>query len=108
MRNLVIIGAGCAGTTGAIYSARANLNPLIVSGHEAGGQLSLTTLVENYPGFPEGIDGPVLVENMKQQAIHFGPEYIPGHVIEADLSRRPFRLNVEGEWIETLTLIIAT
>src|SRR4030088_3140835 len=108
MRNVVIMGSGCAGNTAAIYAARANLKPLVVSGHEAGGQLSLTTLVENYPGFPEGIDGPVLVENMKQQAIHFGAEYMHGNVIEADLSQRPFRLNVEGDWIETRTLIIAT
>jgi thioredoxin reductase (NADPH) len=76
MRNVVILGSGCAGNTAAIYAARANLKPLVVSGHEAGGQLSLTTLVENFPGFPDGIAGPDLVENMKQQAIHFGAEYM--------------------------------
>src|SRR5258705_2900071 len=108
MRNVVIMGSGCAGNTAAIYAARANLKPLVISGHEAGGQLSLTTLVENYPGFPEGIDGPTLVENMKQQAIHFGAEYMHGQVIEADLSQRPFRINVEGDWMETRTLIVAT
>src|ERR1043166_9110089 len=108
MRNVVIIGSGCAGNTAAIYAARSNLKPLVISGHEAGGQLSLTTLVENFPGFPEGIDGPMLVENMKQQAIHFGAEYMHGIVIEADLSRRPFRINVEGDWVETRTLIVAT
>ena len=108
MRNVVVIGAGCAGNTAAIYSARANLKPLVISGHHPGGQLSLTTLVENYPGFPEGIDGPVLVENMKQQAEHFGAEYRHGAVVEADLSRQPFRLNVDGEWIETRTVIIAS
>lgn len=108
MRNVVILGSGCAGNTAALYTARANLSPLVISGHEPGGQLSLTTLVENFPGFPEGIDGPVLVERMKQQAQRFGAEYRDGAVLEADLSRRPFRLNVEGEWIEARTLIIAT
>ncbi len=108
MRNVVIIGSGCAGNTAAIYSARANLKPLVIKGKEAGGQLSLTTLVENFPGFPEGIDGPVLVENMKRQAEHFGAEYLEGEVIDADLSQRPFRLNVDGEWMETRTLIIAS
>jgi thioredoxin reductase (NADPH) len=108
MHNVVILGSGCAGNTAAIYTARANLKPLVVSGHEPGGQLSLTTLVENFPGFPEGIDGPVLVERMKQQAQHFGAEYRAGTVQEADLSKRPFRLNVDGEWLETRTLIVAT
>jgi thioredoxin reductase (NADPH) len=108
MRDVVIVGSGCAGNTASIYAARANLKPLAVSGHEPGGQLSITTLVENFPGLPEGIDGPVLVENMKQQAQHFGAEYVDGSVIEADLSRRPFRLNIEGEWVETRTLIVAS
>jgi thioredoxin reductase (NADPH) len=108
MRNVVIIGSGCAGNTAAIYSARANLRPLVVGGHEPGGQLSLTTLVENFPGFPEGINGPDLVENMKKQAESFGAEYMHGSVIEADLSKRPFRLSIEGDWIETRTLIIAS
>ena len=108
MRNVIIIGSGCAGNTAAIYAARANLAPLLVSGHEPGGQLSLTTSVENFPGFPEGIDGPLLVENMKKQAQNFGAEYIHGRVLEADLSKRPFRIRVEEEWHETLTLIIAS
>ena len=108
MRNVVIVGSGCAGNTAAIYTARANLLPLVVGGHEPGGQLSITTLVENFPGFPEGVDGPVLVENIKKQAQHFGAEYVTGSVIEADLSKRPFRLNIEGDWIETRTLIIAS
>jgi thioredoxin reductase (NADPH) len=108
MRNVVIIGSGCAGNTAAIYTARANLKPLVISGHEAGGQLSMTTLVENFPGFPEGINGPELVENMKLQAQHFGAEYLHGAVIDTDLSRRPFRLNIEGEWIETRTVIVAS
>jgi thioredoxin reductase (NADPH) len=108
MRNVVIIGSGCAGNTAAIYTARANLKPLVVSGHEAGGQLSLTTLVENFPGFPEGINGPDLVENMKQQAQNFGAEFLHGAVIDADLSTHPFRLNIEGEWLDTRTVIIAS
>ena len=108
MRHVVIAGSGCAGNTAAIYTARANLQPLVVTGHEAGGQLSLTTLVENFPGFPEGVNGPDLVENIRKQAQHFGAEYLSGAVLEADLSRRPFRLNVEGEWLETRTLIIAS
>ena len=108
MRNVVIIGSGCAGNTAAIYAARANLKPLVVSGHEAGGQLSLTTLVENFPGFPDGIAGPGLVENMKRQALNFGAEYVDGAVTDTDLSARPFRISVEGEWIETRTVIIAS
>lgn len=108
MRNVVIIGSGCAGNTAAIYTARANLKPLVVAGHEPGGQLSLTTEVENFPGFPEGIMGPQLVENMRQQAEKFGAEYLHGTVMEADLSRRPFRLLVDSEWVETMTLIVAS
>ena len=108
MYNVIIVGSGCAGNTAAIYAARANLKPLVVAGHEPGGQLSLTTLVENFPGFPEGIDGPLLVENIKKQAEHFGAEYLHGTVIEADLSKRPFRLKVDHEWLETRTLIIAS
>jgi thioredoxin reductase (NADPH) len=108
MRNVIIIGSGCAGNTAAIYAARANLKPLVIGGHEPGGQLSLTTLVENFPGFPEGIDGPVLVENMKKQAEHFGAEYVHGSVIDADLSKRPLRLNIDGQWEDTRTLIIAS
>lgn len=108
MQNVIILGSGCAGNTAAIYAARANLKPLVVSGHEPGGQLSLTTLVENFPGFPDGVDGPALVENMKKQAEHFGAEYLHGTVIEADLSKRPFRVLIDHEWHESRTLIIAT
>jgi thioredoxin reductase (NADPH) len=79
-----------------------------VAGHEPGGQLSLTTLVENFPGFPDGIEGPTLVENIKKQAEHFGAEYLHGTLIEADLSKRPFRLKVDHEWLEARTLIIAS
>ncbi len=108
MRNVVIIGAGCAGNTAAVYAARADLKPLVVTGHHPGGQLSMTTLVENFPGFPEGIDGPVLVENIRQQAEHFGAEYVHGTVVETDLSQSPFRINVDGEWVESSTVIIAS
>src|SRR5579885_2340352 len=104
----MILGSGCAGNTAAIYTARAGLKPLVVIGHEPGGQLSLTTEVENFPGFPNGIQGPELVENMKAQAERFGAEYVWGTVTEADLKQRPFRLNVEGEWHEARTLIIAS
>ena|ERR1017187_4271503 len=108
MRNVIIIGSGCAGNTAAIYAARANLKPLVVSGHEAGGQLSLTSLVENFPGFPHGINGPELVEAMQHQAEHFGAEYVHGSVIEAGLCKRPFRLLIDSEWHETRTVIIAS
>jgi len=108
MRNVVIIGSGCAGNTAAIYTARANLKPLVVGGHDAGGQLSLTTLVENFPGFPEGINGPDLIANMNKQACNFGAEYVHGAVLDADFSARPFRLNIENEWVETRTVIVAS
>jgi thioredoxin reductase (NADPH) len=108
MRDVVIIGSGCAGNTAAIYTARANLKPLVVSGHEAGGQLSLTTLVENFPGFPDGINGPELVGNMQKQAQNFGAEFANGAVVDTDLSTHPFRISIEGDWIETRTLIVAS
>lgn len=108
MHNVVIIGSGCAGNTAAIYTGRAGLLPLVIQGREVGGQLSLTTEVENFPGFPEGINGPDLVENMKVQAEKFGAIYQCGALIEADVSKRPFRLNIEGDWIETRTLIVAS
>src|SRR6185295_14785153 len=108
VRNVIILGSGCAGNTAAIYTGRAGLNPLVVIGHEPGGQLSLTTEVENFPGFPDGINGPDLVMNMQRQAERFGAEYLFGTVSEADLSKRPFRLNIDGDWQECLTLIIAS
>jgi thioredoxin reductase (NADPH) len=108
MHNVVIVGSGCAGNTAAVYAARANLKPLVVTGHHAGGQLALTSEVENFPGFPEGVNGPHLVQNIRTQAERFGAEYLNGAVEESDLSKRPFRLKVEGEWIETRTLIIAS
>ena len=108
LRNTVIIGSGCSGHTAALYAARANLKPLVLEGHEPGGQLSLTTLVENFPGFPEGIQGPELIENMKKQAARFGAEYRAAHLVSADLSKRPFTLNLGKETILTRTLIIAS
>ena len=107
MRNVVIIGSGCAGLTAAIYAARANLKPLVLEGHEPGGQLSLTTHVENFPGFPDGIMGPELIENMKRQAARFGAEFESGAVTEVDLSKRPFTITVNGEPHQTKTLIVA-
>src|SRR3954449_7545307 len=107
-RKTVIMGSGCAGLTAAIYAARANLNPLVIEGHEPGGQLSLTTLVENFPGFPEGIQGPELIENIRKQAARFGAEYMRGHLVKADLTQRPFKLDFGGKIITTRTLIIAS
>src|SRR6202161_4579981 len=107
-RNVVIIGSGCSGHTAALYSARANLKPLIIEGHEPGGQLSMTTLVENFPGFPEGITGPELIENMRKQASRFGAEYRMGQVVKADLSKRPIELSFGKEMVQTRTLIIAS
>ena len=108
IRNVVVVGSGCAGHTAALYTARAKLNPLVIEGHEPGGQLSLTTLVENFPGFPEGVQGPELVENMRKQATRFGAEYIMGHVNEADLTRRPFTLSLGKDTVQARTLIIAS
>jgi thioredoxin reductase (NADPH) len=108
VRETVIVGTGCAGLTAAIYAARANLKPLVIDGHEPGGQLSLTTLVENFPGFPEGIQGPELIDNMKKQAARFGAEFMQGHIVSADLSEHPFKLNLGSRQITTRTLIIAS
>jgi thioredoxin reductase (NADPH) len=108
MRNVLIIGSGCAGLTAAIYAARANLKPLVIRGLEAGGQLTLTTLVENFPGFPKGVQGPELIERMHNQAAEFGAEFMEGHVTHADLSRRPFVIEAGSETVETRTLIIAS
>jgi thioredoxin reductase (NADPH) len=108
IRNVVIVGSGCAGHTAALYSARANLKPLVLEGHEPGGQLGLTTLVENFPGFPEGIQGPELIENMRKQATRFGADYHIGHVVKADLSKHPFELTFGKETVQTRTLVIAS
>ncbi len=108
MRNVVIIGSGPAGYTAAIYTARANLNPLLIEGLEVGGQLSITTMVENFPGFPEGIMGPALMEDMKKQAERFGTEYLPGMVTQVDLSHNPFRVFTDDRETQTRTVIISS
>ncbi len=108
VHKVIIIGSGCAGSTAAIYTARANLEPLVFEGHEPGGQLSLTTDVENFPGFPEGVQGPELVELMKKQAQRFGARYEVERVTEADLSARPFRLVTERNTYQTESLIVAS
>ena len=106
---LVILGSGTAGLTAAIYAARANLNPVVVSGRQAGGQLMITTDVENYPGFPEGIKGPEMMDLLKAQAARFDTEFYNGDVIDADLSQRPFKLTLETNKPLTCdSLIIST
>jgi len=107
-RDTVILGSGCAGLTAAIYTARANLKPLVLEGHEPGGQLSITTLVENFPGWPDGIQGPDLIDNMKKQAVRFGAELKMSHLASVDLSVRPFRLKTSNGDIFARTLIIAS
>jgi thioredoxin reductase (NADPH) len=107
-RNVTVIGSGPAGLTAALYSARANLKPLLIEGVEAGGQLMLTTMVENFPGFRDGIMGPELMADMRAQAERFGTEIIQGNVTKVDLGRRPFKLEVSDSTIYTETLIIAT
>ena len=107
MQKVLIIGSGCAGLTAAIYAGRANLSPLVMDGHEPGGQLSLTTHVENFPGFPEGILGPELIENMRKQAQRFGAVFKAGTVTEVDLTERPFRVIAGKEVYETRTIIVA-
>ncbi|GGF99581.1 thioredoxin reductase [Paenibacillus albidus] len=109
MYKSVIVGTGPAGLTAAIYLARANMNPLVIEGLEPGGQLTTTTEIENYPGFPEGIMGPELMDNMRKQAERFGATFVNGWVKTVDLEKRPFRLEVDGKGeIITETLIIST
>ncbi len=109
MENLVIIGAGAAGYTAAIYSARANLEPLVIEGMQPGGQLTTTNEVENFPGFPEGIDGSTLMAQMRAQAERFGARFQFGEVVSTDFSNRPFKLTITGdEVIEAKTVIVAT
>jgi thioredoxin reductase (NADPH) len=108
MRNVVIIGSGPAGLTAAVYAARANLSPLLIEGKEPGGQLTLTTLVENFPGFPEGVMGPDLMDNMRKQAQHFGTEVVNGYVDKVDFSKRPFAVWYGDNQVEASTVIIST
>lgn len=108
MEKVVIIGTGCAGLTAAIYTARANLEPLVLTGIMPGGLLTTTSIVENYPGFPEGIDGYELMVAMQKQAERFGAKVKFATVESVDLSKRPFKLDVDGELVETQTLIIAS
>ncbi len=109
LKNLIIIGSGPAGYTAAIYSSRANLEPLVIEGHEPGGQLTTTTDVENFPGFPEGVMGPDLMANMKQQAARFGTQFLTTKVTNIDLSKRPFKITCEnGEEYLAKAVIVST
>jgi thioredoxin reductase (NADPH) len=108
MEKVVIIGSGCAGLTAALYTARANLEPLVLTGTHPGGLLTTTSVVENFPGFPEGIDGYELMDRMQKQAERFGARVKCGTVDSVDLSGQPFRLSVDGEVVETASLIIAS
>jgi thioredoxin reductase (NADPH) len=105
----LIIGGGPAGYTAAIYATRANLSPVLYEGMQPGGQLTTTTEVENFPGYPEGVDGTVLVDDIRRQAVRLGADIRRGIVTKADLSVRPFRVEIDGETsVEAETLIIAT
>src|SRR5437660_7758752 len=108
MEKVIIVWSGCAGLTAAIYAARANLSPLVLEGRQPGGQLSTTTLVENYPGFPDGIDGPELILNMHRQAEKFGARFSYAEVTDFDGSNQHVRIKADDEWLETQALIIAS
>jgi thioredoxin reductase (NADPH) len=109
MHELIIIGSGPAGYTAALYASRANLKPILIEGHEPGGQLTTTTDVENFPGFPKGIMGPELMQNMKEQAARFGTEFVATMVSSVDLSKRPYKVVCEnGQEYLAQTLIIST
>jgi thioredoxin reductase (NADPH) len=108
MEKVIIVGSGCAGLTAAIYAARANLSPLVLEGRQPGGQLSTTTLVENYPGFPEGIDGPQLILNMHKQAEKFGARFSYAEATDFDANSQHVRIRADDEWLETQALIIAS
>jgi len=108
MEQVVIMGTGCAGLTAALYTARANLSPLVLTGTMPGGLLTTTSIVENFPGFPEGIDGFELMSRMQKQAERFGARVQFGTIEAVNLSQKPFTVTVDGEAIETQTLIIAS
>jgi len=108
MEKVIIVGSGCAGLTAAIYAARANLNPLVLEGGQPGGQLSTTTMVENFPGFPEGIDGPQLIMNMHKQAENFGARFSYAEATGLEIVGDRLRLLADDEWLETQSLIIAS
>ena len=108
MRNMIIIGSGPAGLTAAVYAARANLEPLLIEGKEPGGQLTLTTLVENYPGFSDGIMGPQLMEEMRKQAQRFGAEIVNSHVHAVKLKEQPFRVYYGDQEVQAKTVVIST
>jgi thioredoxin reductase (NADPH) len=108
MENVIIVGTGCAGLTGAIYAARANLSPLVLEGRQPGGQLTTTTAVENYPGFPEGVDGPELIMRMHQQAEKFGARFEYGTVEDFEHLGSHSRIKVDGDWRETKALVVAS
>ncbi|NTW56007.1 MAG: thioredoxin-disulfide reductase [Chlorobiaceae bacterium] len=109
LHDVIVIGTGPAGYTASIYLGRANLKPLVIEGYQPGGQLMITTDIENFPGFPQGIPGPELMMKMREQATKFGAEFITGNVVEADISRSPFSLSLEdGRELLARTLIIAT
>jgi thioredoxin reductase (NADPH) len=108
MENVIIVGNGCAGLTAAIYTARANLTPLVLAGREPGGQLTTTTLVENFPGFPNGIDGPELITGMQRQADKFGARFKYAEVAEFEIKDGCYRLKADEEWMEARVVIIAS
>src|SRR6201993_1755369 len=108
MEKVIIVGSGCAGLTAAIYAGRANLSPLVLEGRHPGGQLSTTTMVENFPGFPEGIEGPQLIMNMHEQAEKFGARFSYAEVTEFDAQNQHIRVKADDEWLETKALIIAS